>query len=68
LFNLQKKVKNKKHVEALICEAYIVEEILTFSSYYFKPHLRTKINRIPRHDDGGEVPSSGDLTILSHPG
>jgi len=30
--------------------------------------LRTKINRIPRHDDGGEVPSSGDLTILSHPG
>jgi hypothetical protein len=44
LFNLKKKVKNKTHVEALICEAYIVEEISTFISYYFEPHLRTRIN------------------------
>jgi hypothetical protein len=55
LFNFKKKVKNKGHVEASICEAYIVEEISTFISYYFKPYLRTRINRIPRHDDGGEV-------------
>jgi hypothetical protein len=68
LFNLKKKVKNKAHVEASICEAYIVEEISTFISYYFEPHLRMRINRVPRHDDGGEVPSSGNLSIFSNPG
>jgi hypothetical protein len=65
---LKKKVKNKAHVEASICEAYIVEEISTIISYYFEPHLRTRINRVPRHDDGGEVPSSGKLSIFSNPG
>jgi len=68
LFNLKKKVKNKAHVEASIYEAYIAEEISTFISYYFKPYLRTRINHIPRHDDGGEVPSSGNLSIFSIPG
>ena len=42
--------------------------ISTFISYYFEPHLRTRINRVPRHDDGGEVPSSGNLSIFSNPG
>jgi len=55
------------HVKASICEAYIVEEISTFISYYFEPHLRTRINSVPRHDDGGEVPSSGNLSIFSNP-
>jgi len=69
LFNLKKNVKNKAHVEASICEAYIVEESSTFISYYFKPHLRTRKNCIPQHDDGGtEVPSSGNLSIFSNPG
>ncbi|KAL3568114.1 hypothetical protein D5086_030765 [Populus alba] len=68
LFNLKKKVKNKAHVEASISEAYIVEEISTFISYYFEPHMRTRINRVPRHDDGGEVPSSGNLSIFSNTG
>jgi len=68
VFNLKKKVKNKAHVEALICEAYIVEEISTFISYYFEPHLRTRINRVPWHDDSDEVPSSGNLSIFSNPG
>jgi hypothetical protein len=57
-------VKNKAHVEASICKVYIVEEISTFISYYFEPHLRTRINRVPRYDDGGEVPSSGNLSIF----
>jgi hypothetical protein len=52
----------------LICKAYIVEEISIFISYYFEPYLRTRINRVPRHDDGGEVPSSGNLSIFSNPG
>jgi len=68
LVQSQKKIKNKAHVEASICEAYIVEEISTFISYYFEPHMRTRINRVPRHDDGGEVPSSGNLLIFSNPG
>jgi hypothetical protein len=67
LFNLKKKVKNKTHVEASICEAYIVEDILTFISYYFEPHLRTRINRVPRNDGGDEVPSSGNLSIFLNP-
>jgi hypothetical protein len=61
-------VKNKAHVEASICKAYIVEEISTFISYYFEPHLRMRINRVPRHDDGGEVPSGGNLSIFSNIG
>jgi len=68
LFNLKKKVKNKVHVEASICEAYIVKEISTFISYYFEPHLRSRINRVPRHDDGSEVPFSGNLSIFSNTG
>jgi hypothetical protein len=68
LFNLKKKIKNKAHVKASICEAYIVKEISTFISYYFEPHLRMRINRVPRYDDGGEVPSSGNLSIFSNPG
>jgi hypothetical protein len=43
--------------EASIYEAYIVEEILIFILYYFEPHTRIKINRVPRHDGGGEIPS-----------
>jgi len=52
----------------LICEAYIVEEISTFISYYFERHLRTRINHVPHHDDGSEVSSSGKLSIFSHLG
>ena len=68
MFNLKKKVKNNAHVEASISEAYIVEEISIIISYYFEPHLRTRINRVPRHDDGGEVPSSGNLSIFCNTG
>ena len=56
------------YVEALIYEAYIVKEISIFITYYFKPHLRMRINRVPRHDDGGEVPYSGNLSIFSNLG
>jgi hypothetical protein len=53
MFNLKRKVKkNKAYVEAPIGEANIVEEISTCISYYFEPQLRTRINRVPRHDDG----------------
>jgi hypothetical protein len=55
------------YVEASICEAYIVEEISIFISYYFEPHFRTRINHVSRHDDGGEVSLSENLSIFSHP-
>jgi hypothetical protein len=29
--------------------------------------VRTKINRVPRHDDSGEVPTNENLSIFSHP-
>jgi len=67
LFNLKRKVKNKAHVEASICEAYIVEEISIFIMYYFKPQLRTRINCVSKNDDDGEVPLCGNLSILYHP-
>jgi hypothetical protein len=62
----EKSKKNKIHVKALIYETYIVKEISTFVSYYFEPHLRTKINHFLRHDDGGEMLLSGNLSIFSH--
>jgi hypothetical protein len=54
------------HVEASICEAYIVEEISIFISYYFEPHFRMRINCVPRHDDDEKVSSSENLSIFSH--
>jgi len=32
--------------------------------YYFKPHFRIRINRVPGHDNGDEMPSSGNLSIF----
>jgi hypothetical protein len=56
------------HVEALIYKTYIIKRILIFISNYFKPHMRTRIICIPRYDDrGGEVISSGNWSIFSHP-
>ena len=63
---LRKKIKNKAHIKVSICKAYIVEEIWTFISYYFEPHSRTKINRIPRNNDSGELTSSENLLIFFH--
>ena len=67
LFNVKRKVKNKAHVKTSTCKAYIVEEISIFISYYFETRLRTRINHVPRHDDGGEVLLSENLSIFSHP-
>jgi hypothetical protein len=67
LFNLKRKVKNKVHVEASTCEAYIIEEISTFILYYFEPQFRARINNVPRHDNGGKVSLCKNLSIFSHP-
>ncbi|WRX28001.1 protein of unknown function DUF4216 - like 7 [Theobroma cacao] len=66
LQHLKKKVKNRASVEGSICEAYIIEEISSFCSWYFEPAMRTRLNRMLRNDDGGDVDSQGRLSIFIH--
>ena len=54
---MKNNVKNKARVEGSICNAYLVEEISTFCSYYFEDHVSTKIRNEPRNC-GGESSSS----------
>ncbi|EOY00812.1 Transposase tnp2 [Theobroma cacao] len=68
LQQLKKKVKNRAFVEGSICEAYVIEEVSSFCSWYFEPAMRTRVNRVPRNDDGGEVDSISRLSIFTHPG
>lgn len=56
-------------MEGSICETYLIEETSTFCSYYFEPHIQTKLNKVSRHDDGGLVNApNGCLSIFTHPG
>ena len=50
------------------CKAYIVEEMTIFILFYLEPKLTTRINCVPRHDDGREVPLSANLSLFSHIG
>ncbi|XP_021618084.2 uncharacterized protein LOC110619138 [Manihot esculenta] len=68
LFDLKKKVKNKASVEGSIVEAYLIEEISSFCSHYFEPSISTRLNRVPRNDDGGHVEPMGRLSIFTHAG
>jgi len=64
---LKKKFKNKVHINVLICNTYIIEEISIFISYYFEPHLKTRIICIPKHDDGGECLQVGICQYFTIP-
>ncbi|EOY03404.1 Uncharacterized protein TCM_018424 [Theobroma cacao] len=68
LQHLKKKVKNRALVEGSIYEAYIIEEISSFCSLYFELAVQTRLNRVPRNDDGGDVDLLGRLSIFTHPG
>jgi len=69
LHHLKKKVKNKARVEGSICESYLIEETSTFCSYYFESHVQSKLNKVDRNDDGGDVDCpDGCLSIFTHPG
>ncbi|KAL0430524.1 UNVERIFIED_CONTAM: hypothetical protein Sradi_0678400 [Sesamum radiatum] len=67
LYHLNKKVGNRARVEASIVEAYMIEEVSTFCSSYFEPHVKSRLNQIPRNDDGGTVDSCDSL-FSTHPG
>ena len=53
MHSLKKKVKNKVRVESSIMKAYIIEEILNFSRYYFNLSVQAKLTQVGRNDDGG---------------
>jgi hypothetical protein len=44
-------VKNKASVEGSICNAYLVEEVSTFFSYYFDSHVQTRHIRVARNEE-----------------
>ena len=68
LYHLKKKVKNKVCVEASICNAYIVEEVTTFASYYFEPHVPCKRRRAGRNDEGPIDTNCKSLSIFNYLG
>ena len=68
MHHLKKKVHNKAQVEGSICEAYAIEEIVTFCSLYFEPNIETRFNQVDRNFDGGEVDTRGCLSIFTHQG
>lgn len=68
MFHLKKKVKNKARVEASICEAYNIQEISLLCSHYFESTIQTRLNQVPRNDDGGDVDPDGRLSVFTSPG
>jgi len=46
-------VTNKAKVEGFICEAYLIDEIINFASYYFSDDVQIIWNPVPRNDNGG---------------
>jgi len=51
MFYLKKKVTNKAKVEGSIYEAYLIDEITNFASYYFGDDMQTIWNQVPRNDE-----------------
>ncbi|XP_047326651.1 uncharacterized protein LOC124930343 [Impatiens glandulifera] len=52
--SIKRKVKNKARVEASICNAYILQEISMFASYYFESNVQCK-RRIPQRNTEGSL-------------
>jgi len=56
-------------VEGSICEAYLVAETSTFSSFYYPDHVETRRTRIPRNLEVGKGCSHApSISILNYPG
>ena len=68
LYHLKKKIKNKACVEASICNAYIVEEVTTFASYYFESHVQCKRRRPGRNDEGPLDSDCNSFSIFNYLG
>src|SRR4051812_25358405 len=69
LKNLKDKVKNKAHVEASICQAYLLEEASTLATYYFPAaQFPCRMNRGPRTDNGSNGLIGEKISIFNYPG
>ncbi|KAL0462355.1 UNVERIFIED_CONTAM: hypothetical protein Slati_0123100 [Sesamum latifolium] len=68
LRDLKKKLKNKAHVEASICETYIVQEIRWFTFHYFESHVTCKRHRPSRNDELTQNNDRVARDIFNHPG
>ncbi|CAH9111690.1 unnamed protein product [Cuscuta epithymum] len=68
LRELKKKVTNKAHVGASICQAYLTEEVSTFSSFYFERDVITRRKRPARNDDIDEGMYEQMVSIFNYPG
>ena len=56
-------------MEGSICNAYLVEEASNFLLNFFEPHVYTRMQKVPRNDDGGDGHEiEGTLPIFKHPG
>ena len=56
-------------MEGSICQAYLLEEMSTFASYYHPPDILSRRTRLPRNDDGREGSSMNPpLSIFNYPG
>ena len=64
---MKKKVTNRDKHEGSKCEAYLIDEITNFASYYFDDGVQTIWNRVPRNNDGGSKSQCGQLSIFSYP-
>jgi hypothetical protein len=66
---LRKKVRNKARVEGCIVEAELVEEATNFLSLYFRPHVPSVRNKVPRYDSGASTfESSCNIQIFQYHG
>ncbi|KAL3500268.1 hypothetical protein ACH5RR_039361 [Cinchona calisaya] len=61
LVSPKKKIKNKACIEA-------VEEVTTFASYYFEPHVQSKRQRAGRNDEGPVDPNVPSFSIFNYLG
>jgi len=61
-------VTNKVKVEGFICEAYFIDEITNFASYYFSDDVQIIWNPVPRNDNGGIKSLDGKLLIFPYLG
>ena len=68
LQTVKKKVKNKTRVEASICNAYILQEISTFASYYFESTIRCKGRSLTRNSEGPQDQKPPPVSIFNYPG
>ena len=50
LHDLKAMVNNKARAEGSICEAYLIQEVGYFASYYFEPDVQSRRTRSKRNE------------------